>query len=141
MCYNFIRMVKFLIGSFLIGTLIVCACAEENKEEFFYPNPTHKANHETVYSYCKISDKSFPSFELLNNELPKNTSSDKEKDKQTLREEWKDFLHGLDIFYPYFKAKELEDWIGEKIKIEFLNLKGKPKIEEDEIFYIFRMKM
>lgn len=66
---------------------------------------------------------------------------DKEEEREILREEWKDLLYGLDIFYPYFKVKEFEDWIGEKINLQIFNIKGKPKLEGDEILYIFRLKL
>ncbi len=60
-------------------------------------------------------------------------------DKTVIRQEWNRVL-GVDIFYPYFKAKEIEDWISEKGSIKIGNLKGKPKFEDNKFRYVFKMK-
>ena len=64
---------------------------------------------------------------------------DEKEEKRILREEWKRLL-GIDIFYPYFKAKEVEDWVSQKATIEFFNIKGRPKFENDQIKYIFKAR-
>ena len=88
----------------------------------------------------EYAEKGVSFFDFLNREAQANMVN-KEKDKETLREEWKDLLYGLDIFYPYFKTKEIENWLEEKGKLDIFNLKGKPEIEENEIFYVFRIKL
>jgi len=88
----------------------------------------------------EYAEKGFSFSDFLNREAQANMVN-KEKDKETLREEWKDLLYGLDIFYPYFKTKEIENWLEEKGKLDIFNLKGKPEIEENEIFYVFRIKL
>ncbi len=60
-------------------------------------------------------------------------------EKKILRKKWKDML-GVDIFYPYFKAKEVEDWIKEKARIDFFKLKGEPEFRRNQIQYIFKLK-
>ncbi len=62
-------------------------------------------------------------------------------DRQKIREEWKEFL-GLDVFYPYFKAKEIEDYVQEKSAVKLFNLKGKAEISKDYhgVKYIFKRK-
>jgi hypothetical protein len=60
-------------------------------------------------------------------------------DKAVIREEWRKFL-GVDIFYPYYKAKEIEDWVSEKGSVKFGNLKGKPKFGDNKFTYTFKMK-
>jgi hypothetical protein len=59
-------------------------------------------------------------------------------DKTVIREEWSRVL-GVDIFYPYFKAQEIEDWVAEKGSIKIGNLKGKPRFEDNKFRYIFKM--
>ncbi|MCM8763515.1 MAG: hypothetical protein NC927_00270 [Candidatus Omnitrophica bacterium] len=109
------------------------------EKDVFYLSSGQKINpDEKIYLYSsEDEDKTFSLLELINKEL----QIDKKTEKKILREEWKDLLHGLDIFYPYFKTKEIEEWIGEKIKIDFLNFKGKPKLEENEILYIFKKEL
>ncbi len=63
----------------------------------------------------------------------------KKEEKKILREEWKKLL-GVDIFYPYFKAKEVEDWVSEKASVEIFDIKGRPKFENNQIKYIFKVK-
>ncbi|MFA5361640.1 MAG: hypothetical protein WC335_00105 [Candidatus Omnitrophota bacterium] len=60
-------------------------------------------------------------------------------DKTVIREEWSRVL-GIDIFYPYFKAKEIEDWISEKGSFKIGKLKGKPRFEDNKFRYVFKMK-
>jgi len=64
---------------------------------------------------------------------------DKNGEKKLLRKKWKKLL-GLDIFYPYFKAKEVEDWIKDKTSMQVFKIKGRPKFENDHIKYIFKIK-
>ncbi len=66
------------------------------------------------------------------------TINEKEE-KKILREEWKKLL-GVDIFYPYFKAKEVEDWVSDKASVEIFDIKGRPKFENNQIKYIFKVK-
>ncbi|MCM8779230.1 MAG: hypothetical protein NC898_00250 [Candidatus Omnitrophica bacterium] len=113
---------KRLIFLFVFLNLIVSPVFSEDKEE--------KAT--------SSKEESFSFQEIINKEEEK---IDKENEKKILREEWKDLLHGLDIFYPYFKIKEIEEWLGEKASLEILNFKGKPKLDEDQIFYVFKMKL
>lgn len=62
-------------------------------------------------------------------------------DKQRLREEWQEFL-GIDVFAPYFKAKEVEKYVQEKTKVEFFNFRGRAEFEEGKssVRYIFKKK-
>ena len=63
------------------------------------------------------------------------------EEKKKSREEWKEFL-GIDIFYPYFKAKEIEGVIKEKTAVNFFDFKGKAEIDEgtNQVKYIFKKK-
>ena len=62
---------------------------------------------------------------------------DEEEEKKILREKWKQFL-GIDIFYPYFKAKEVEKWIRDKASIKIFGMKGRPKFDRNQIIYTFK---
>ena len=64
---------------------------------------------------------------------------DEEDEKTILRDKWKELL-GIDIFYPYFKAKELEDWIKDRVSIKIFGMKGRPKFDRNQIIYTFKAK-
>lgn len=64
---------------------------------------------------------------------------DKNEERNNLREEWKKLLN-IDIFFPYFKAKEVENWVSDKASLNFFKIKGKPKIENNQIKYTFKIK-
>jgi hypothetical protein len=67
--------------------------------------------------------------------------SDQNEEKKKSREQWQEFL-GIDIFYPYFKAKEIEGVIREKTAVNFFDFKGKTEIDEGskQVKYIFKKK-
>ncbi len=65
--------------------------------------------------------------------------SDISEDKDYLRREWKEFL-GMDVFMPYFKAQEVEDWVKEKAHINFFKIRGEPKLRKNQIQYKFQVK-
>ena len=64
---------------------------------------------------------------------------DKGEERKILRKKWKEWL-GIDIFYPYFKAKEIEDWVKDKCSIKLFKMKGRPKFEKDRFTYTFKTK-
>jgi len=90
-------------------------------------------------STAPIKEKTINSFLNFINKEAYAAVVDKEEEKRMLREKWKELLK-IDIFYPYFKAKEIEDWVSDKAKIEFFNIKGRPKFEDEQIKYIFKAK-
>ncbi len=76
--------------------------------------------------------------DLFNNKAYAATINE-EQERQELRTKWKNVLK-IDIFYPYFKAKEVEDWVSDKASVDFLKLKGRPQLENNQIQYIFKTK-
>lgn len=64
-----------------------------------------------------------------------------DEDRKKIREEWKETL-GLDVFYPYFKAQEVEDYVQKKSTVKVFNLKGKAEFnkESKELKYIFKSR-
>ena len=59
-------------------------------------------------------------------------------EKKLLRQVWKKTFGGVDVWYPYFKVKEVEDWVKEKMSVRFWGFKGKPRFGEDKFIYVFR---
>ena len=64
---------------------------------------------------------------------------DTEDDADTLRAEWKEAL-GVDIFFAYFKTKEITNKIEEKSKCRIFNMRGRAKIKQDLVTYAFNHK-
>lgn len=61
-------------------------------------------------------------------------------EKKIAREQWKEFL-GIDVFDPYFKAKEIENKICDKTRIEIFHMKGRLKIEgKNKVRYTFKVR-
>ena len=79
-----------------------------------------------------------PFLDFINSEAYA-ANKDEEDEKKILREKWKELL-GIDIFYPYFKAKELEDWIKDRVSIKIFGMKGRPKFDRNQIIYTFKAR-
>ena len=60
----------------------------------------------------------------------------KVSEKEMIRAEWKKAF-GVDVWYPYYKTKEIEDWVSERVSIKVFKMKGKPKFENGQIKYTF----
>lgn len=64
---------------------------------------------------------------------------DGKSSREKLRSQWKNLL-GVDIFLPYFKAKEMETWVKEKAQTSFFKMKGEPEFNTNRLDYIFKVK-
>jgi hypothetical protein len=62
----------------------------------------------------------------------------KTDEREEIRAQWEETL-GIDVWFPYYKAKEIENTICEKASIKIHRLKGKPKWEGNRILYIFKL--
>ncbi len=60
-------------------------------------------------------------------------------EKEKLRKKWQNLL-GVDLFYPYFQAKEAESWISNQAKIELFELTGKPEFQRNQVTYNFKIE-
>lgn len=60
-------------------------------------------------------------------------------EKKLIRMAWKK-VFGVDVWYPYYKVKEIEDWVKERMSVRVCGFKGKPKFENDQILYVFKKK-
>jgi hypothetical protein len=60
-------------------------------------------------------------------------------EKKLIRDAWRK-VFGIDVWYPYYKAKEIEDWVKERMCIKVFKLKGNPEFRKDQILYVFKAK-
>jgi len=79
------------------------------------------------------------SFSEWVNAQPSNKPINENMEKIILRDQWERTL-GMDIFYPYFKAKELESKVREKTSVRIFKVRGKPEFKSNEAKYIFTIK-
>lgn len=79
------------------------------------------------------------SFSEWVNAKPSGNANDEAAEKIILREQWERQL-GIDIFYPYFKAKELETKVREKTSVRIFKIKGKSEFKNNEAKYTFTIK-
>ncbi|OQX80289.1 MAG: hypothetical protein B6D56_05340 [Candidatus Omnitrophica bacterium 4484_70.1] len=116
-------MKKFIILLSIISLSILTGKAEENSL-----SPQLKKD---IYSQER---------EGFFNWINKNAyAKSMKEDKKLLRREWKKMLGGVDIFFPYFKAKEVEKWIKKKARVDFFKVKGEPSFKKDKVQYIFKI--
>jgi len=79
------------------------------------------------------------SFSEWVNIQPSNRPIDENVEKIILREQWERNI-GIDIFYPYFKAKELESKVREKTSVRVFKMRGKSEFKNNEAKYTFSIK-
>ena len=60
-------------------------------------------------------------------------------EEKKIRQLWKEFF-GIDVWYPYYKAKEIEDWVKERMSVKIWKFKGKPRFRKDRFDYTFKMR-
>jgi hypothetical protein len=58
-------------------------------------------------------------------------------EKKLIRLAWQK-VFGVDVWYPYYKVKEIEDWVKEKVSVRVFGFKGKATIENKQILYVFK---
>lgn len=83
-----------------------------------------------------IKQKNFAINRNIFNALYNKPSIDK---KKQIRRAWKR-VFGVDVWYPYYKVKEIEDWVKERVSVRVFSFKGKPRFENDQILYVFKAK-
>lgn len=79
------------------------------------------------------------SFSEWVNIQPSDKPIEENVEKIILREQWERNI-GIDIFYPYFKAKELESKVREKTSVRVLKMRGKSEFKNNEAKYTFSIK-
>jgi len=58
-------------------------------------------------------------------------------EKKELRVEWKKVFHA-DVWFPYYKAKEIEGQVCEKFRVKVWSIKGKPELKKNQALYVFK---
>lgn len=91
----------------------------------------------SIYSSINDTKNSKVFLNFINKQI--HDALDEKDEKRILRRQWQELLN-VDIFYPYFKIKEVEEWVGEKASVKFFNMKGVPKFENNSIKYTFKVK-
>lgn len=100
----------------------------------FSATPILYAGSDSSVNVAPINSGSF--CEWVNTRQP----SVNKEDKQKIREDWEKCL-GIDVFYPYFKLKNMQNTISTKSSVTiFKRFRGRLEIKEDEAKYIFRFK-
>jgi hypothetical protein len=57
-------------------------------------------------------------------------------EKKTLRAEWRKAF-GLDVWYPYYQVKAVEDWVSDRLGVKVFKLKGRPEFKDNQLKYSF----
>lgn len=60
-------------------------------------------------------------------------------EKKRIRQEWQKAF-GFDVWYPYYKAKDIENWISDRVSIKIFKMKGRAKFENKQFKYVFETK-
>lgn len=60
-------------------------------------------------------------------------------EKSLVRQAWDEAL-GIDVWFPYYKAKELEGWVRNRLSVRILRMKGEPSFEKNKATYAFKVK-
>jgi hypothetical protein len=79
------------------------------------------------------------SFSEWVNTKPGDKPVDENTERIIIREQWERNL-GVDIFYPYFKAKEVESKVKEKSSVRIFKARGKAEFKSNEAKYTFTIK-
>lgn len=85
-----------------------------------------------------VSETSCSFSEWVNTQLA-GALMDENSENMLIREQWARNL-GIDIFYLYFKEKELEQSLKEKISIKVFKMKGNLEFKSNEAKYTFVTK-
>ncbi|MFA5119454.1 MAG: hypothetical protein WC695_11515 [Candidatus Omnitrophota bacterium] len=119
--------------------------------------PEEKILKQLFYNLDNLMDKpvQWPQFQLLPREYLEQGRSDtiasgrqafcsfyntpKVSEEKMLRQEWAK-VFGIDIWSPYYKAKEVEDWVKEKCSVKVFKLKGKPEFSKNSFVYVFKTR-
>jgi hypothetical protein len=55
------------------------------------------------------------------------------------RQEWEKAFN-IDVWYPYYKTKDVEKWVKKRLSIKIFKLKGEPQFERKHFYYTFTAK-
>jgi hypothetical protein len=57
-------------------------------------------------------------------------------EKTMLRQDWQEAF-GFDVWYPYYKFKEVEGAVKKSLSVKIFKMKGAPQVEKGKILYVF----
>ena len=111
---------------------IICPIAEDPSFTLEGINPI------TYYNQGQNAKKNTSFLDFINSKAYAEVISP-EEERKILRKKWKKML-GSDIFYAYYKAKEVEDWFEDKGSVNLFNkIKGKPTFYNKSVEYKFKL--
>ena len=110
------------VGKFILSVIIIFMATPLCDDKISEPIPMIK--HVKDASFC---------------ECVNTVKRDAKDDVDTLRAEWKEAL-GVDIFFAYFKTKEITNKIEEKSKLKLFSMRGKATIKKNAAIYAFSRK-
>jgi hypothetical protein len=110
------------VGKFILSMIIIFMATPLCDDKILEPIPMIK--HVEDASFCDCVN---------------TVKRDTEDDADTLRAEWKEAL-GVDIFFAYFKTKEITNKIEEKSKFKLFDMRGKATIKKNSATYAFSHK-
>ncbi len=119
----------------LWGGIYVSAQSPKDSPED--PHLSSKEPPKTIHEENKKSFLTWINSEAYANQM--STQRNEGNEKKRLRKRWKELL-GIDIFMPYFKAKEMERWVREKTSVHLFKLKGSPQFKDNQVKYIFKIR-
>ncbi len=136
-------MKKILILGCILGMTLPLYAQEEliKTESTVLPLETVIPETETIEEAAEVApvnnDIIAAFLEFINRTAHAALNGDDEK--KVLRQKWKELLK-IDVFYPYFKVKEVEDLISDKVSVKAFSMSGRPKLEKNRIKYIFKKR-
>ena len=94
---------------------------------------------ESLFAYMALA-KSLAKPEGNNRELFRRMYNRPPIDEnRQVRHMWQEAF-GVDLWYPYFKAKEVETWVKKKVSVRVFSLKGELHYEKNRVLYSFNKK-
>jgi hypothetical protein len=80
-----------------------------------------------------------PSADISRRNFNSIYNAGKPDEKLLLRQAWAEFF-GFDVWYPYYKAKEVESWVKERCSVKLFKLKGSPEFKKGFFTFNFNGK-
>jgi hypothetical protein len=119
----------FFAGVILLGCAVPIRAGAETKE-------VSPVSVREVEKAKPVSLGTF--FDMLNNTAYADEVNEDEE-REMLRGIWEQAL-GVDIFYPYFQAKKVEDFVKERTHINIFSYSGSAEFDDDTVQYIFKKR-
>lgn len=109
--------------------------SQENEGTLKYLRPPELNATELVY----LGEKQQMAHEVGITTFKTLYNPPKVNEKESLRAEWKK-VFGIDVWYPYYQAKKIEDWVSHRLSIKMFKMKGEPKLGGNQFKYTFSSK-